>query len=34
MLKRRIIPKFLLRNGRLVKYTRFFEQERLLRFCA
>src|SRR5581483_8942298 len=28
MLKRRIIPKFLLRDGRLVKYVRFFEQER------
>jgi len=28
MLKRRIIPKFLLRDGRLVKYTRFFEHER------
>ncbi len=28
MLKKRIIPKFLLRNGRLVKYVRFFEQER------
>jgi cyclase len=28
MLKQRIIPKFLLRDGRLVKYTRFFEQER------
>jgi cyclase len=28
MLKRRIIPKFLLRNGRLVKYTHFFDQER------
>jgi len=28
MLKKRIIPKFLLRDGRLVKYVRFFEQER------
>ncbi|TAL02799.1 MAG: imidazole glycerol phosphate synthase subunit HisF [Rhodospirillaceae bacterium] len=28
MLKRRIIPKFLLRDGRLVKYTRFFDHER------
>tara|TARA_R110000868_G_scaffold26487_11_gene101872 strand:- start:742 stop:1518 length:777 start_codon:yes stop_codon:yes gene_type:complete len=28
MLKKRIIPKFLLRNGRLVKYVQFFEQER------
>jgi cyclase len=28
MLKNRIIPKFLLRDGRLVKYTRFFENER------
>ena len=29
MLKKRLIPKFLLRNGRLVKYTRFFENERI-----
>jgi cyclase len=28
MLKKRIIPKFLLRDGRLVKYVRFFEEER------
>jgi cyclase len=28
VLKQRIIPKFLLRNGRLVKYVRFTEQER------
>lgn len=28
MLKKRIIPKFLLRDGRLVKYVRFFENER------
>ncbi len=28
MLKQRIIPKFLLKNGRLVKYARFFENER------
>src|ERR1700761_8404165 len=28
MLKKRLIPKFLLRDGRLVKYTRFFENER------
>jgi len=28
MLKRRIIPKFLLRDGRLVKYTHFFDNER------
>jgi cyclase len=28
MLKRRIIPKFLLRDGRLVKYRRFFDDER------
>ena len=28
MLKQRIIPKFLLRDGRLVKYTHFFDQER------
>jgi cyclase len=28
MLKMRLIPKFLLRDGRLVKYTRFFENER------
>jgi cyclase len=28
MLKRRIIPKFLLRDGRLVKYERFFDNER------
>ncbi len=29
MLKKRLIPKFLLRDGRLVKYTRFFENERI-----
>lgn len=29
MLKKRLIPKFLLRDGRLVKYTRFFENERM-----
>ncbi len=29
MLKKRLIPKFLLRDGRLVKYTKFFENERL-----
>jgi imidazole glycerol-phosphate synthase subunit HisF len=28
MLKKRLIPKFLLRDGRLVKYVRFFENER------
>jgi cyclase len=28
VLKKRIIPKFLLRNGRLVKYVRFFDEER------
>jgi cyclase len=28
MLKKRIIPKFLVRNGRLVKCVRFFENER------
>lgn len=28
MLKQRIIPKFLLKNGRLVKYERFFDNER------
>ena len=28
MLKKRIIPKFLLRDGRLVKYVRFFDEER------
>jgi len=28
MLKKRIIPKFLLRDGRLVKYVRFFDDER------
>lgn len=28
MLKQRIIPKFLLKGGRLVKYVRFFENER------
>ena len=28
MLKKRIIPKFLLRDGRLVKYVRFHEQPR------
>ena len=29
MLKKRLIPKFLLREGRLVKYVRFFENERM-----
>lgn len=29
MLKKRIIPKFLLRDGRLVKYVRFFDNERM-----
>lgn len=29
MLKKRLIPKFLLRDGRLVKYTRFFDNERI-----
>jgi imidazole glycerol-phosphate synthase subunit HisF len=29
MLKKRLIPKFLLRDGRLVKYVRFFENERM-----
>ncbi len=29
MLKRRIIPKFLLRDGRLVKYRQFFDDERM-----
>ena len=29
MLKNRIIPKFLLRDGRLVKYRRFFDDERM-----
>jgi len=29
MLKKRLIPKFLLRDGRLVKYARFFENERV-----
>lgn len=29
MLKKRIIPKFLLRDGRLVKYVQFFENERM-----
>ncbi|HEX3871955.1 MAG TPA: imidazole glycerol phosphate synthase cyclase subunit [Pirellulales bacterium] len=29
MLKKRLIPKFLLRDGRLVKYTRFFHNERI-----
>src|SRR3979409_2329923 len=29
MLKKRLIPKFLLRDGRLVKYVRFFENERI-----
>ena len=29
MLKKRLIPKFLLRDGRLVKYVRFFENERV-----
>jgi cyclase len=29
MLKKRLIPKFLLRQGRLVKYERFFENERM-----
>ena len=29
MLKKRLIPKFLLRDGRLVKYTRFFDNERV-----
>lgn len=29
MLKNRIIPKFLLRNGRLVKYRQFFDDERM-----
>jgi imidazole glycerol-phosphate synthase subunit HisF len=29
MLKKRLIPKFLLRDGRLVKYIRFFENERV-----
>jgi len=29
MLKQRLIPKFLLRDGRLVKYVRFFENERM-----
>ncbi len=28
MLKKRLIPKFLLRDGKLVKYTRFFDDER------
>src|SRR6202045_1347540 len=29
MLKKRLIPKFLLRDGRLVKYTRFFDNGRI-----
>jgi cyclase len=29
MVKKRLVPKFLLRNGRLVKYARFFESERV-----
>ncbi len=29
MLKKRLIPKFLLRNGLLVKYTQFFDSERI-----
>jgi cyclase len=29
MLKKRLIPKFLLRDGRLVKYTGFFDNERV-----
>ncbi len=29
MLKKRLIPKFLLRDGRLVKYSRFFDDERM-----
>jgi cyclase len=29
MLMKRLIPKFLLRDGRLVKYVRFFENERM-----
>jgi cyclase len=29
MLKQRLIPKFLLRDGRLVKYVRFFDSERM-----
>src|SRR5437762_2428027 len=29
MLKKRLIPKFLLRDDRLVKYTRFFDNERI-----
>src|SRR6185295_5289790 len=29
MLKKRLIPKFLLRDGRLVKYVRFFDNERM-----
>lgn len=29
MLKKRLIPKFLLRDGRLVKFVRFFEKERM-----
>jgi len=29
MLKKRLIPKFLLRDGRLVKYTHFFDNERM-----
>jgi cyclase len=29
MLKKRLIPKFLLRDGRLVKYVHFFEKERM-----
>ena len=29
MLKHRIIPKFLLRDGRLVKYRQFFDDERM-----
>ena len=28
MLKKRLIPKFLLRDGRLVKYVQFFDNER------
>ncbi len=29
MLKKRLIPKFLLRDGKLVKYTNFFDNERM-----
>jgi cyclase len=29
MVKKRLVPKFLLRDGRLVKYTKFFDNERM-----